>query len=67
MILSTSRPKRKKLLEANPQWFNMSNTQKKKIIEQINNIKNHYERIEKLYQVQEDSKFYSNIEENLKK
>ena len=67
MMLSTSKQKRKKILESNPQWFNMSHTKKKEKVEEINNIKNHLDRIEKLYQVQEESKFYSNIQKDLEK
>ncbi len=67
MILSTSKQKRRKILEANPQWFNMSNKKKNQLIKEINNIQNHHERIERLYQVQEDSKFYFNLQKDLEK
>jgi len=67
MILSTSKQKRKKILEANPQWFNMSNKKKNELIKEINNIHNHHDRIERLYEIQEDAKFYSNIQKDLEK
>ena len=65
MILSTSKQKRKKVLESNPKWFNMSNKKKKEVISNLNNIKNHNKRIEALYSVQKDSNFYENIERDL--
>jgi len=66
MVLSTSALKRKKLFENNPQWFDMSNRRKKKTIEKLNGIKIHYDRLEELHKVIENSSFYTNIEDNLK-